>query len=289
MAVHSNFPYHLGANAASSPFIQQVDSMSLHEASRFRIATLEDELAQALSEKAAAEHATQYILKASAAQWQDLGQRAENVGDPKLEGEIRSLTTEVTDLRKRLLELTGLLEKTLQSRDKTTADKELSSDPSTIPNKADISQQVIQSVDNPVHLLDLGEDESLELCQPPSSEDGLDDLALFCQYPPKIDFGSGEKKVGQVSAASDDHESRPQIDSPIVRRFLPSSTETSCLSESVGQSSVAKQVISPWSFRLNHSMGLLTSSSSPSRRLPHQRRRFSLHHPNLGIPKQTHV
>ena len=260
---HSKFPYQLGAEAASGPFIQQNDPMSAHETSLFRIAVLEEELAQAVSEKVAAEHAAHYILRASA-QWQGLHLHTEHAKEnPRLEGEIRNLTTAVADLRKRLHDLSILLEnasRSQTSRQGVEVGKKLSLCPSSTQNR----NGFLQPIDSPLLLLDLDEDEALGSCRPPTSEEGhdeLDELALFCQLPPKIDFGSGEKEVAQA-VASDQHGVWPQNESTIIRRFHPNAIESSTLSEIVGQPSVAVQVLLIKAF-LRCSSGSLTGCSLP--------------------------
>lgn len=234
--VHNEFPYPIGASAAHSPFVQQIDSTAMHNSASFRIATLEKELAQSLSEKAAAEHAVHYILKVSACQWQSLGQQAEIIKDPKVEREIRSLATEVDDLRKRLMETTVFLETTLRYRETTDLDKRLSLCPSCTQGRTGTTRLFPEPATEPVDLLGLDNDESLELCQSANSEDGLDDLARFTQLPPKIDFGSGEKEAAQVAAGVDRYDSLPQINLPLVRHFESTTAETSNLSDTVDQS-----------------------------------------------------
>jgi hypothetical protein len=234
--VHNDFPYPIGASAASSPFVQQIDSTGVHNSASFRIATLEKELAQALSEKAAAEHAVHYILKVSACQWQSLGQQAEIIKDPKVEREIRSLATEVDDLRERLMETTVFLETTLRHRETTELKRKLFVCPSCIQGRTDTSRLFPEPTTEPVDLLGLDNDESLELCQSANSEDGLDDLTRFTQLPPKIDFGSGEKEGVQVVAELDRYNSLPQVDPPLVRHFESTTAETSNLSDIVDQS-----------------------------------------------------
>lgn len=234
--VHNDFTYPIGASAASIPFVQQIDSTGVHNSASFRIATLEKELAQALSEKAAAEHAVHYILKVSACQWPGLGQQAEIMKDPKVEREIRSLATEVADLRKRLLDTTVFLETTLRHRETTELKRKLSVCPSCFQGRTGTSRLFSEPATEPVDLLGLDNDESLELCQSANSEDGLEDLARFTQLPPKIDFGSGGKEAAQVAAKVDRYNSLPQIDPPLVRHFESTTAETSNLSDVVDQS-----------------------------------------------------
>jgi len=276
--VYSHFPYPLRADAASTSFVQQIDSMGVHNSPFFRIATLEKELAQALSEKAAAEHAAHYIMKVSACQWQSLGQHAENIKDPKVNGEIRSLTTEVADLRKRLLEMTVFLETALRDRKTADLEKKFSVCPSCTQSSAGIPRLFPEPATKPVDLLGLDNDENLELCQSANSEDGLDELARFTQLPPKIDFGSGEKEAAQVAAGDDRHNSLPQIDSPLVRHFEPTAAETSNLSDIVDQSGFTKQVETPWD---TFPTGSLTDSRVASQISQLLRCALSLHFPNL--------
>ena len=210
----------------------------MHDSPLFRIAVLEKELAQALSEKVAAEHAAHYILKASASQWGGLSQGTGHAEDPGLEHDIRSLTSEVADLRKKLLDMASLLETALRAREAADLDEACHSYPSSTQDGAGTQQQVIKPINNSVDLLDLDVDADLERCRPPSSEDGLDELAQVLQLPPKIDFGSGNKESAQVAIRVDHQESLPHTGSPIIRRFGLSSTESSPLSDS----SLLKQV-----------------------------------------------
>ncbi|MCJ1393725.1 hypothetical protein MMC18_006601 [Xylographa bjoerkii] len=215
-----------------------------------RVAVLETALAQAMSDKIAAEHAAQYVLKFIAKDRRGSINSSNHEKELKLEREVRAVNAENADLRSQLRKAILLQEGVMRSQGaKYTSNTETGVSPisPTAVSKAPFSVPTT----NPtlVDLMDLEDMPDLDFSVGSStSDDNLEQLNNYVQTPPRIDL------VTRVLARSDKHTKLEQNMPHFVRRFVQDSFEESATLASGDHSPYYEQNCTPSdSFVTKHS------------------------------------
>ncbi|MCJ1402147.1 hypothetical protein MMC11_005366 [Xylographa trunciseda] len=210
--------------------------MATLNALHHRNAVLETNLAQAMSEKMAAEHATQYVLKLIATNRCASVESSGHEEKLRLEREIRVLNAENANLRMQLHESILHQEMPLRSRDATHSANPDTGTSSTYPIAVSREpSSVLRRDPTLVDLMDLEELPGLDHSAGSStSDDDLEQLNKYVQTPPRIDFVT---KARDISNQHTDSEQNTHF----VRRFLQDSFEGTATQASEEHSSNCEQ------------------------------------------------
>ncbi|MCJ1377885.1 hypothetical protein MMC17_000981 [Xylographa soralifera] len=193
-----------------------------------RIAVLETELAQAVSDKMAAEHAAQYVLKLIATDRHGSVSSSGNGEDSRLEREVRAVNVENANLRVQL------------RKAKYSTNSEIGASPISLTAVSGVPSSAPRTNPTPVNLMDLEEIPGLD-CSTGSatSDDDIEQLNNYTRTLPRIDLVTKERSKPEVYTELE------QNSSHFVRRFVQNSFEGAATVTSDEHSPIYEQDCTP--------------------------------------------
>ncbi|MCJ1286623.1 hypothetical protein MMC26_005969 [Xylographa opegraphella] len=202
-----------------------------------RIAVLETELAQAVSDKIAAEHAMQYVLKLVATDRRCIMASSGSVEEMRLECEVRSVNAENAYLRSQLRKVVLPQKMTSHSEDAEYNANPETGASSICPNAVSGVSSVPQGTNTAlVDLMDLEEIPGLDRSTGSStSDDDIEQLNHYVRTIPPIDLVTKECSVPEVYKEPEQNETH------FVRRFVQNSFGDAATLTVGDQSSVFEQ------------------------------------------------
>ena len=232
------YPYLSNQTTKMSDQAYLPNHMAILNALHRRIAVLETELAQAVSDKIAAEHAAQYVLKLIVTDRHDSGSSSGHEEELRLEREVRAVNAENANLRIHLRKAILLQKTATPSQEaKHSAIPELDASSispiavSGVPSSAPRMNPTL------VNLMDLEEIPSLDCSTGSStSDDDIEQLNNYARALPRIDLVTKESSKPDVYIDSE------QKMSHFVRRFVQDSSEGAATLTSDEHSPIHEQV-----------------------------------------------
>ncbi|MCJ1432004.1 hypothetical protein MMC27_001360 [Xylographa pallens] len=214
-------PYLPNQTAAMSDQAHLPNYMSTLNALHRRIAVLETELAQAVSDKIAAEHAAQYVLKLIATDRHGSMSSSGHEEELRLEREVRAVNAENTILRVHLRKAILLQKTATRSQEaKYNAIPENGASPFSATVVSGVPSSAPRTNPTLVNLMDLEEIPGLDCSTGSStSDDDFEQLNNYARTLPRIDLVTKERSKPDVYTDSE------QRMSHFVRRFVQDSSE----------------------------------------------------------------
>ena len=204
-----------------------------------RIAVLETELAQALSDKIAAEHATQYVLRHIATDQYGSTSRTSHEELLRLEHEVRTVNSENANLRIQLCKAILVQEEVVRrQKAKCSSNIEPVISTSSLHEVSAVLSSSTGTSPTFTNLMDLEDVPNLDFSTgSSSSSDDLEQLSTYVQAAPQIDLVTKEQATFSKDAVSE------EIVSPCVRRFVKQSFDSAATLASQDHPSHHDQVL----------------------------------------------